>query len=177
MENLIIDEFILKQDNVKILKHQNFSGDCVLLGQSTPDGNSIPRIYFVTVNLPPKEKYKLSKQINFKWRDYKPSEQHIILRRYVYFLDREADQYEVYFEFTKEMMVHLHAVVWYHGDARSLMIDSRRFFGTEKHYFSVDVREAYDLDYLRSYLTDKKEKAYQTSPFPPIIKKTIDDLL
>jgi len=173
-----IDDFISNKDNIKILKHSGFSGDCGL-GLSTPDGDNAPRVYFVTVNLPTKEKYRLNKSINYKWGLYKPSEQHIILKRYVHFLDREADQYEIYFEYTTDVNLHLHAIVWYHGCSKSLAIDTKRFFGTTKFHHSVDVREAYDLDNLRKikYLTDKKEKAYQTSPFSPIIKKSIDDLI
>ena len=175
-EENTIDDFISHKDKSTILKHKMFSGDCVL-GQSTPDGIDSPKVYFVTINLPTKEKYRLNKSSHFEWRNYKPSEQYIILRRYIHLLDRIADQYEIYFEYTADVNLHLHAVVWFHGCAKSLAIDTKRFFGTVKFPHSVDVREAYDLDYLRSYLTDKKEKAYQTSPFPPIIKKTIDDLI
>jgi len=171
-----IDDFISNRDKITILKQFQYSGDCVL-GQSTPDGLEAPKVYFVTINLPTKEKFRLNRSTNFQWRLYKPSEQHIILRRYVHLLDRIADQYEMYFEYTANVDLHLHAVIWYHGCAKSLAIDTKRFFGTTKFHHSVDVREAYDLDYLRSYLTEKKEKAYQTSPFPPIIKKTIDDLI
>jgi len=173
-----IDDFICNKDNIKILKHSSFSGDCVL-GQSTPDGDNRPGVYFVTVNLPTKEKYRLNKSTNFEWRNYKPSEQHVILKRYIHFLDREADQYEIYFEYTEDVNLHLHAIVWYHGCAKSLQIDTKRFFGTVKFPYSVDVKEVYDLENLRNikYLTEKKEKAYQTSPFSPIIKKSIDDLI
>ena len=169
-----IDELILKTDKIKILKHNDFLGNSML--GLLPSADTPISVFFLTVALPVKEKWRLNKTTNFRWGDYKPSEQYLIIKRYEHFLLREAEGYEMYFEYTKEVNLHLHCIVWYKGIEKELRVDTKRFFGINpQNSCAVDCRPAYDLDYLRTYLTEKQVKDYQTSPFPPIIKKPIED--
>ena len=169
-----IDEFILKEDNCRIMKHSQFQGNCGL-GQ-LPSVMTPISVFFLTVALPTKEKWRLNKNVNYLWRDYKPSEQHIILKRYEHFLIREAEGYEMYFEYTEDVNLHLHCIIWYKGIEKELKVDTKRFFGIKPHNcFAIDVRPVYDIDHLRDYLSNKTEKKYQTSPFLPIIKLPIED--
>ena len=169
-----IDDFILKSDKTKTMIHSQFLGNSGL--GLLPCAERMPTAYFLTVNLPTKEKWRLNKEVNRRWGEYKPSEQHIILKRYEHFLLREAEGYSMYFEYTKEVNLHLHCIIHYRGIGKELKIDTKRFFGINpQNHYAVDVVEVdtqphRNINTLVDYLTGKTTKTYQTSPFAPIIK-------
>ena len=147
--------------------------DC--LGLAMPPVVVTEQCYMITVNLPTKENYKLNKSTRRQWRDYKPSEQHKILSRVVHLMNNNR-MYECYFEYTKEVNLHAHILIWTTDDRKSVYCDFMRFFGIKgSNRYAIHITSVTDLDGVRSYLTGKTTKTYQTSPFNPIIKKPIED--
>lgn len=177
MENLddekninTIDDLI-SHKKINILRASQFSGN---LRFSLLPPEKLVHKYFLTVNLCTKDKFTIG-NLSKRWDAYMPSEQHRYLRLLEHLFIAEAEDYEIYFEYTRDVNLHLHSIVYFRGIAKELRILTKRFFKiSDKNNVAVDVREVYDEDHLRSYLTEKEAKGYQTAPFPPIIKKPIE---
>jgi len=149
---------------------------------STALGLAMPPVvtlqwFMVTVNLPTKEKYKLNRTVSRQWRDYKPSEQHKILSRITHLLEQmNCPLWECYFEYTREVNLHSHILLRSNLNRKDIYIDFIRFFGIKPgNRYAIHITEVTDLNGVRDYLTGKTTKTYQTSPFDPIIKNSIDE--
>lgn len=144
-------------------------------GVSPPQGDR----YFLTLAFPDKQKMKLNKATTRFYRDYTTVEQYKIVSRYHHFLDDIADSYTIYFEFTKEVNLHLHCVIVSSLSPKDIKILSKRFFSIDpRNAFFIDVRLVNDICKLEDYLTNKTVKGYQTTGIKPLIKiNTIETFL
>lgn len=130
--------------------------------------NTAEKYYLVTLNFPRDQKIRLNKKVNYKYSDYKTREQLMICNRITHYFESESYKYNVYYEYCKDGNLHIHCIIQATQRARDIKIDINRFFNINSQYF-CDVREVSDMNTLKEYLTNKKEKAYQSSGIPPII--------
>jgi len=125
--------------------------------------------YFCTLSISPKQRMKLNKRMNSCWGDYKLVEQFTIFNRIKLLFNDISKEYVIYYELTKQGNLHIHCVVDCNDtNAKDLRIDIQRFFGIHDFAF-CDVRKCIDGtdDKLKDYLTNKKDKNYQTSGIKP----------
>lgn len=150
-------------------KHTKFQGIVGVLVPTMPE-QPLKKL-FATLSFSPKEAITLNKGIKRKWGDYTVKEQLIIISRYTHFLDTVSESYQIHFEYTKDMNVHIHCIIDTRENEKDLKIKSKRFYSikAENRGF-IDVRPITDLQALLDYLTNKTEKKYQTTGIPPIIK-------
>lgn len=126
--------------------------------------------HLITINFPRDQKFRLNKKMNYKYNDYKTNEQRIICNRVQHIFDDWQLQYNIYYEYCKDGNLHIHCILKDSPQTpRDIKIDINRFYGVNNSYF-CDVRPIEDLKKVEEYLTNKKEKAYQTTGIPPIIK-------
>lgn len=132
----------------------------------------LPTQLFITLSFSPKEPLQLNKGVKRKWGDYTVKEQLLIISRYRYFLDSISDEWEIHYEYTKDMNVHIHCIVKTKELAKDINIKSKRFFSirADNRGF-IDTRPVSNYEELVAYLTNKTTKKYQTTGIPPIIKK------
>jgi len=151
-------------------KHTKFQGIVGGLGPTMPEQPL--RMLFATLSFSPKELIQLNKGCKRKWGDYTVKEQVMIITRYTHFLDTISDDWQLHYEFTREMHIHAHVIVNTREFEKDIRIKSKRFFSikAENRGF-IDVRPVTDLEGLVLYLTNKTEKKYQTTGIAPIIKK------
>lgn len=150
-------------------KHTKFQGIVGVLVQPMPEQRL--QQLFATLSFSPKESITLNKGVKRKWGDYTVKEQLIIISRYTHFLDSISDSYQIHFEYTKDMNVHIHCIIETRENEKDLKIKSKRFFSIKADNRGfIDVRPITDLQGLLDYLTNKTEKKYQTTGIPPIIK-------
>jgi len=157
------------------LKFQGSCGDA--LG---PPASPLPaRSVFVTINFSTKQKFILNKNTpRRQWMHFTTSEQLKIISRYRFYLNTITDSYEMFFEFTKNSDIHLHAII--HNCTlcdKDLRIQSGRFFSIPVEHYGVffNIQLVSNYDELVLYLTAKDKKKYQITGIPPIIKKPIDE--
>lgn len=154
-------------------KHIKYQGMSSSLGLRIPE-QPLKQL-FATLSFSPKEPIQLNKGVKRKWGDYTVKEQLIIISRYTHFLDTISDDYQIHYEYTKDMNVHIHCIINTRENEKDLKIKSKRFFSIKADNRGfIDVRPITDLNALLDYLTNKTEKKYQTTGIPPIIKKHID---
>lgn len=131
--------------------------------------------YFITLALPHKEKVPWNNK-KIEYRMLKTREQHIYLSKVVNLLNDICSEYLVVFEHCHSGDLHCHITCSYKGCRKDLKLDVMRHFDIKPTYINaLDVREIYDEEHLRNYLLEKDKKKYQTSSFPKIEKKTIED--
>jgi hypothetical protein len=154
-------------------KHIKYQGIVGGLGPTMPE-QPLKKL-FATLSFSPKESITLNKGVKRKWGDYTVKEQLIIISRYTHFLDTISTDYQVHYEYTRDMNLHIHCIIDTRENEKDLRIKSKRFFSikAENRGF-IDVRPITDLDALILYLTNKTEKKYQTTGISPIIKKSIE---
>lgn len=131
--------------------------------------------YFITLALPHKEKVPWNNR-KIEYRMLKTREQHIYLSKVVNLLDDICSEYMVIYEHCLSGDLHCHITCTYRGCRKDLKLDVMRHFDIKPTYINaLDVREIYDEDHLKNYLLEKDKKKYQTSSFPKIEKKPIED--
>lgn len=156
-----------------IKRHSNTLGLAMPARVASPTSEaSADRGYlFITINFSTKQKFKLNRKTTLPWGDYKSTEQYIIISRFKHFCEDQFDDYEIYFEYTKDVNLHIHCIVKTNLLLKDVKIDAKRFFNIDgSNRSAVDVKPVTNLISLREYLTDKKEKTYQITGIPPIIK-------
>ena len=169
---ILYDDFI-QGVPVSEKKHTKFQGIVGGLGPTMPEQRL--QQLFATLSFSPKESITLNKGIKRKWGDYTVKEQVIIITRYTHFLDTISTDYQVHYEATREMNIHIHCIINTRENEKDLRIKSERFFSIKADNRGfIDVRPITDLPALLLYLTNKTEKKYQTTGISPIIKNTID---
>lgn len=129
----------------------------------------VSKMLLITLNFPRDQKLRLNKKLNYKWKDYKSKEQLIICNRIQHYFNDEQMSYNIYYEYCKDGSLHIHCIVKATQRERDIKIDINRFYDISSPYF-CDVRPVTDVENLKEYLTNKKDKAYQSSGIPPIIK-------
>lgn len=149
-------------------------GVCGLrVGHCSDNGADRPPIqnnkHFVTINFPRDQKLRLNKKVNYKYSDYKTKEQLMICNRIKHLFDSWEAKYNIYYEYCKDGNLHMHIILESKERARDIKIDINRFYNVNNQYF-CDIRPVTDENKLKDYLINKKEKGYQTTGIPPIIK-------
>lgn len=133
------------------------------------------RRYFITVALPHKEKVKLNDRTD-EYRLLKTTEQYLYLKRVEHLMNHISDDFLIVFEHCFSGDLHLHITCSYRGIAKDLSLEFRRFFLIKpSNNNAILIKEIYDEEHLRNYLLEKDQKKYQTSLFPKIEKKPIED--
>ena len=129
---------------------------------------------FITLNISPKQRMYFNRHTTLQWRDYKVLEQAKIISRYRRYLDGiSSGTWEIHFEYTRDMNIHIHCIVSTNEHIKDVIIGSKRFFDIPtKNRGFVDIREVYDNDTLRDYLMHKDKKGYQTTGIAPIYNDT-----
>ena len=152
-----------------IKKHTKYQG-IVGLGLLCPETAPTQQI-FITISFSPKESLQLNKGIKRKWGDYKVKEQLVIIGRYAHYLDTISAEWEMHFEYTKDMNVHAHCIVKTSENIKDVRIDSKRFYSIRPDNRGfIDIRPVSDYAGLVLYLTNKTEKKYQTTGVKPLIR-------
>ena len=165
---ILYDDFV-QGVSVPEKKHTKFQGIAGALGPAIPEQRL--QQLFATLSFSPKESITLNKGIKRKWGDYTVKEQLMIITRYTHFLDTISDEYEVHYEYTKDLNVHIHCIITTRENEKDLKIKSKRFFSIRPDNRGfIDVRPVTNYDELVLYLTNKTEKKYQTTGINPIIK-------
>jgi len=155
---------------VPIKKHTKYQG-IVGLGLTMPEQQPLQQL-FITISFSPKEPLQLNKGIKRKWGDYTVKEQLFIIGRYAHFLDTISAEWEMHFEYTKDMNIHAHVICKTSENVKDLRIKSKRFYSIRPDNRGfIDIRPVSDYDKLVSYLTGKEEKKYQTTGVKPLIRK------
>ena len=145
------------------------------LGLAMPAAVIASQRYFITVALPHKEKVPWNNR-KIEYRMLKTREQHHYLSKVVNLLNDISDEYLIVFEHCQSGDLHCHITCSYRGHRKDLKIDVMRFFDIKPTYINaLDIREIYDEEHLKNYLLEKDKKKYQTSSFPKIEKKPIED--
>lgn len=159
---------------VSTKKHIKYQGVVGGLGPTIPEQPLIN--HFITLSFSPKESIQLNKGVKRKWGDYTVREQLLIITRYQHFLQTISDDFQIHYEYTKDVNVHIHCIVSSRENAKDLRINSKRFFSIKPDNRGfIDIRPVEDLNALLLYLTNKTEKKYQTTGIAPLIfKKHID---
>jgi len=136
-----------------------------------------PVRYMVTVALPHKEKVPWNNR-RIEYKKLMTREQHIYLsRRLVPILDDISNDYLLVFEHCDSGDLHCHITLTYRGCRKDLSLAFTRGLDLNlcKYPHAVDSRVIYDEEHLKEYLLNKDKKKYQTSIFPKIEKKPIDE--
>lgn len=151
--------------------------DCVL-GQSTPASQEtyltghvpVPKMIFLTINFPQKDKIRLNKKMNYKYEDYKTLEQRIIIKRICNLLQDLDCEYILAFEYCKSLSLHAHLIIRGTISPRDLEIETRRFYNVPYHAFAVakPLPTQIDVDKVLQYILVKEKKDYQTTGFIPL---------
>jgi len=165
--DILYDDF---EDAVSapVKKHTKYQG-IVGLGLTMPE--MAPTQLFITISFSPKESLQLNKGIKRKWGDYKVKEQLFIIGRYAHYLNTISAEWEMHFEYTKDLNVHAHVIVKTCENIKDVRIDSKRFYSIRPDNRGfIDVRPVTDYAALVLYLTNKSEKKYQTTGIAPLIK-------
>lgn len=159
---------------VNTKKHTKYQGIVGCLGPTMPEQPLTN--HFITISFSPKESVQLNKGIKRKWGDYTVREQLLIITRYQHYLKTVSDDFQIHYEYTKDVNVHIHCIVSSRENAKDLKINSKRFFSIKPDNRGfIDIRPVEDLNALLLYLTNKTEKKYQTTGISPLIfKKHID---
>lgn len=159
--------------------HLKFQGDLDCLSFGQQERSLPPKSVFVTLNFGTKQKFTLNKNSGRKeWQHFQTREQWLIMKRARHYFDTICNEYEQYFELTRNGDLHSHVILFnIQTSDKDLRIGLGRFFSIDPQHYrvAVDIRLVEDLDNLRNYLTNKDVKKYQVSGFPPIIKKPIDE--
>jgi len=133
--------------------------------------------YFITVALPHREKVSWNSR-KIEYKKLTTREQHIYLsRKLIPILDDIATEYLLVWEHCDTGDLHCHITLSYRGIKKDLTLAITR--GIDiclcKYPHAVDARIIYDEEHLKDYLLNKDKKKYQTSIFPKIEKKPIED--
>lgn len=152
-----------------VKKHTKYQG-IAALGPLCPAQAPTQQI-FITIAFSPKESLQLNKGIKRKWGDYKVKEQLIIIGRYAHYLDTISAEWEMHFEYCKNMNVHAHVIVKTSENIKDIRIDSKRFYSIRPDNRGfIDIRPVSDYAGLVLYLTNKTTKTYQTTGVKPLIR-------
>jgi hypothetical protein len=133
--------------------------------------------YFITVALPHKEKVAWNNR-RIEYKKLMTREQHIYLsRRLLPILDDLSADYLLVFEHCDSGDLHCHITLSYRGCKKDLTLSFCRGLDINlcKYPHAVDARIIYDEEHLKDYLQNKNKKKYQTSIFPKIEKKPIEE--
>ena len=162
------------EDSVPVLttKHTKYQGIVGCLGPTMPLEEL--KQQFITINISPKQPMQLNKGVKRRWGDYTVAEQVIIITRYQHFLKTISDTFEIHYEFTKDLNIHIHCIVNTRSNSKDIRINSKRFFSIPSQNVGfVDTRPVTDYESLILYLTNKTEKKYQTTGIMPLCYKPI----